>query len=71
VVDLDLPYEQRVGARMFRPNKGARERLIDLGHDCVIVQQDGYIEMVVLDPGMIENFGRRSDLSDYAPALAR
>ncbi|MNU60499.1 hypothetical protein D3C71_496910 [compost metagenome] len=72
VVDLDRPYEQRAEARrMFRPNKGARERLLDLGHDCVLVRQDGYIEMVVLDPGMIESFGRRADLSDYAPAPSR
>ncbi len=72
VVDLDLPYGERGEARrMFRPNKGVRERLLDLGHDCVLVRQDRYIEMVVLDPEMIESFGRRPDLSDYAPALAR
>lgn len=72
VVDLNIPYEQRSEARrMFRPNKGARERLLDLGHDCVIVRQDGYIEMIVLDPTMIDSFGRRPDLSDYVPALAR
>lgn len=72
LVDLDLPYERRAEARrMFRPNKGARERLLDLGHDCVLVRQNGYVEMVVLDPEMIEIFGRRSDLSDYAPAPAR
>lgn len=71
VVDLDLPYEQRVGSRMFRPSKGARERLIDQGYDSVMVMQDGYIEMIVLHPEMIESFGRRPDLSDYAPVPAR
>ncbi len=71
VVDLDLPYEQRAGSRMFRPNKGARERLIDQGYDSVMVLQDGYVEMIVLHPEMIENFGRRSDLSDYASAPRR
>jgi hypothetical protein len=71
VVDLDLPYGQRVGSGMFRPNKGVRERLIDEGYDCVMVLQDGYIEMIVLHPVMIESFGRRPDLSDYSPVPAR
>jgi hypothetical protein len=71
VVDLDLPYEQRVGSGMFRPNKGARERLIDQGYDSVMVLQDGYVEMIVLHPEMIDSFGRMPDLSDRAPAHAR
>lgn len=62
VVDLDLPYEQRVGSRMFRPNKGTRERLIELGYDSVMVRQEGYVEMVILHAEMIESFGRRPDL---------
>lgn len=69
VVDLDLPYEQRVGSRMFRPNLGARERLIELGHDCVIVRQDSYVELVVLQENMIENFGRHPDLDVEAGRL--
>mgnify|MGYP001424656359 FL=1 len=59
VVDLDLPYEERVGSRMFRPNNGVRERLVDLGYDCVVVLQEGYVEMVVLHPEMIENEPRQ------------
>lgn len=62
VVDLDLPYEERAGSRVFRPNKGIRERLIEMGHDCVLVLQDGYVEMVVLHPEMIENLGRMSEI---------
>jgi hypothetical protein len=67
VIDLDLPYGQRVGSRMFRPNKGARERLIEQGYDCVLIRQGDYVEMVVLHPEMIENYGRRADL-DVFPA---
>jgi hypothetical protein len=71
VVDLDLPYEHRVGSRMFKPNKGVRERLIEQGYDSVMVLQDGYVELIVLHPGMIESLGRRPDLPDCSPAYAR
>lgn len=63
VVDYDLPYDQRQETRrFFRPNKTVRDRLIELGHDCVLVRERGYVEMVVLHPEMIENLGRMSSL---------
>jgi hypothetical protein len=71
VVDLDLPYEHRVGSRMFKPTKGVRERLIEQGYDSVMVLQDGYVELIVLHPGMIESLGRRPDLPDCSPVYAR
>ncbi|NTF17015.1 DUF3990 domain-containing protein [Agrobacterium rubi] len=71
VVDLDRPYEENVGRRMFRPNKGIRERLVDLGFDCVLVRQDGYVEMVVLHPEMVENLGRMSEIPSPESALQR
>lgn len=74
VVDYDLPYDERAAQRrFFRPNATVRERLIEMGHDCVLVRQDGYVEMVVLHPEMIESFGRRCDLcapdDDLDPGL--
>jgi hypothetical protein len=36
-----------------------------------MVLQDGYVEMIVLHPEMIDSFGRMPDLSDRAPAHAR
>lgn len=70
VVDLDLPHQERVGSKMFRPNVGTRERLVDLGYDCVLVCQDGYVEMVVLHSEMIENLGRMAGFPELEEPLA-
>lgn len=74
IVDLDVSYEEMLERnRAFRPNRGARERLIDMGHDAVLIKQGDYVEMVVFHPEMIENLGRGSslDLEDVAPAFNR
>lgn len=63
VIDYDLPFEQRIEARrFFRENATIRSRLIELGHDSVLVKENGYIEMVVLHPEMIQSLGRLADL---------
>ncbi|WP_315921272.1 DUF3990 domain-containing protein [Mesorhizobium sp. SP-1A] len=71
IVDLDLPYgEMMERKRVFRPNKGVRERLIEMGHDAVLVKQGNYVEMVVLHAEMIENLGRGVSLEvDETPAF--
>lgn len=71
IVDLDLPYDEMIERkRVFRPNKGVRERLIEMGHDTVMVKQGSYVEMVVLHAEMIESLGRGVSLElDEAPAF--
>lgn len=70
IVDLDRPFGENFGSRMFRPNAGSRERLVELGYDCVLVLQGSYVEMVVLHPEMIENLGRMSVMPDQEDVSA-
>ena len=62
VLDVNLPDDEYLAAaRIFRPVRNARERLIELGHDGVLLRQDGSVEAVAFYPGQIESHGRRPD----------
>jgi hypothetical protein len=65
IVDLDVPFEESLARkRVFRPNLGARERLIAAGYDGVLVKQGTYREVVAFHPSQIEVIGRRPDLAE-------
>jgi len=68
IIEKSLPYDGWITAtRIFRPIEHARERLIGLGYDGVVLLQDGYVEVVAFYPRQIQNYGRRSELSIVDP----
>lgn len=63
-LEKSLSYEGWITAtRVFRPIEHARERLIGMGYDGVLLLQDSYIEVVAFYPRQIQSYGRRPELS--------
>ena len=64
VLDKSISSDQWLAAtRVFRPVERARERLIGLGYDGVLLRQDTFVEVVAFYPRQIRSYGRRPDLS--------
>lgn len=58
VIDLDLPYEDRLARKRVFRRSGGRERLIADGYDGVLVKQGSYLEVIAYYPEQIEILGR-------------
>jgi hypothetical protein len=71
-VDYDLPYtsEERERQKKVFRKVGARERLMQMGYDGVIVKQGPYREVIVYDPKAIVNHGRGKTLKLQEGRLA-
>ncbi|WP_271899655.1 hypothetical protein [Candidatus Phyllobacterium onerii] len=64
VLDKRVSYDEWIAAtRIFRPIEHARERLIGLGYDGVLLLQDSYVEVVAFYPRQIQSFDRSPDLA--------
>ena len=64
ILDKRLSHDEWIAAtRIFRPIEHARERLIGMGYDGVLLLQDSYIEVVAFYPRQIQGYGRRHDLA--------
>lgn len=64
ILEKSLSYDRWITAtRVFRPIEHARERLIGLGYDGVLLLQDSYVEVVAFYPRQIQGHGRRPELS--------
>jgi hypothetical protein len=62
ILDGCLPHDEYLAAsRIFRPVRHARERLIGLGYDGVVLRQDSHVETVAFYPSQIHSYGRRPD----------
>lgn len=62
ILDVNLPDDEYLAAaRVFRPVRHARERIIGLGYDGVLLRQDSYVEAVAFYPRQIDSYGRRPD----------
>ena len=54
ILDMNLPDDEYLAAsRVFRPIEHARERIIGLGYDGVLLRRDSYVEAVAFYPRQI------------------